>query len=337
MSVPRVKAYGVKAPKEIPERCYYEMGPLDADDVEIQVSHCGICHSDISMIDNEWGLSQYPLVPGHEVIGIITAIGAHVGDARQIGQRVGVGWFAGSCSTCDWCARGKENLCGASRRTIVGRHGGWASAIRCQAEFAAPIPDALPSANAGPLMCAGVTVFTPMVEYSVRPWMRTAVIGIGGLGHLAIQFLAKFGCEVTAISSSYDKEDDARNLGATHFIKTKETDELTKAAGSFDFILSTVAVDLPWGDYIAALRPQGRLVVVGLPELDIRFPIVPLLLERSVSGSSAGSPSDMVRMLDFAARAGIVPRVEQFPIEDVDRAVDHVRSGKARFRAVLVA
>lgn len=331
-----VKAYAAKAAKGMLERYDYEAGPLGAEDVEIQVTHCGICHSDISMIDNDWGQSQYPLVPGHEVIGIITAVGANVGGIRQSGQRVGVGWQAGSCGTCEWCERGKENLCAAGRPTIVGRHGGWASSVRCQAEFAVPIPDELPSGNAGPLMCAGVTVFTPMVEYGVMPWMRTAVVGIGGLGHLAVQFLAKFDCEVTAISSSYDKNEDARTLGAARFIVTKGTDELQKAAGAFDFILSTVPADVPWVDYLAALRPQGRLVIVGLPETDIRFPVAPLLLERSVSGGAVGSPSDIARMLEFAARAGIVPRVEQFPIADVNRAVDHVRSGTVRFRAVLV-
>ena len=332
-----VHAYAAMATKGTLKRYDYEAGPLGADDVEIRVTHCGICHSDIAMIDNDWGQSQYPLVPGHEVIGIITALGANVGGRRQVGQRVGVGWFAGSCGACEWCARGKENLCRTPRLTVVGRPGGWASSVRCQVEFAVPIPDALSSEHAGPLMCAGVTVFTPMVEYGVMPWMRTAVVGIGGLGHLAVQFLAKFGCEVTAISSSHDKDEDAHALGAAHFIATKGTDELAKAAGTFDFIVSTVSADVPWGDYLAALRPQGRLVIVGLPETDIRFPVMPLLFERSVSGGAAGSPSDTARMLEFTARAGIVARVEQFPLSDVNRAVDHVRSGKARFRAVLVA
>ncbi len=332
-----VKAYAAKAATRTLERYDYEAGPLGAHDVEIQVTHCGVCRSDIAMIDNDLGWSQYPLVPGHEVIGIITAVGASVGGIRQVGQRVGVSWFVGSCGACEWCVRGKENLCGSPRQTIVGRHGGWASAIRCQAGFAIPIPDTLSSADAAPLMCAGVTVFTPMVEYGVKPWMRTAVIGVGGLGHLAIQFLTKFGCEVTAISSSHDKERDTREFGATRFIATTDTAELTKAIGSFDFVLSTVPVDIPWGDYVATLRPQGRLVIVGVPESDIRFPVVNLLYECSVSGGAGGSPSDTARMLEFAARTGIVPRIEQFSMEDVNHAVDHVRSGKARFRAVLVA
>ncbi len=332
-----VTGYAAKGAKGVLERYDYEAGALGADEVEIQVTHCGICYSDIAMIDNSWGFSQYPLVPGHEVSGIITALGTNVGDARRIGQRVGMGWHMGSCGSCEWCTRGKENLCPGQRPTIVGHYGGWASSVHCQAKFAVPIPDALSSEDAGPLMCGGSTVFTPMVEFGVTPWMRTAVVGIGGLGHLAVQFLAKFGCEVTAISSSHGKDEDARELGADHFIATTGTDELAKAAGSFDFIISTVGADLPWGDYVAALRPQGRLVIVGIPGSDIRFPIWSVLFERSVSGGAVGSPSDTARMLEFAARAGIGPRVELFPMAEVNRAVDHLRAGKARYRAVLVA
>ncbi|MGH3821573.1 MAG: NAD(P)-dependent alcohol dehydrogenase, partial [Pseudonocardiaceae bacterium] len=321
-----VTAYAVKTAKGTLERYDYETGPLGTDDVEIQVTHCGICYSDISMIDNSWGVSQYPLVPGHEAVGVITAVGASVGRIRQVGQRVGVGWYAGSCDACEWCLRGKENLCPDARRTIIGQYGGWANSVRCQAKFAMPIPNTLSSENAGPLMCAGATVFTPIAEFGVQPWMRTAVAGIGGLGHLAVQFLAKFGCEVTAISSSPGKDEDARSLGADHVIVTTGSDELARAAGSFDFIMSTVGASLPWGDYVGALRPQGRLVLVGIPESDICIPVFPLLLERSVSGGGVGGPSDTARMLEFAARAGIVPRIEQFPMAEVNSAVDRVRS-----------
>ena len=330
-----VKAYAAKSAKGKLEPFEYEPGPLGPDEVEVKVSHCGVCHSDIAMIDNDWGWSKYPLVPGHEVVGTVAALGAEVGDKVKAGQRVGVGWFAGSCQRCEWCFRGRENLCAKGRGTIVGRPGGWAESVRCHWKFAVPLPEALPSEDAGPLMCAGSTVFTPMVVYGVESWMKTAVLGVGGLGHLAVQFLAKMGCEVTAISSSHDKDADVRKLGATRFIATKGGNEVKKAAGSFDFILSTVSADVPWADYVAALRPQGRLVICGLPESDIRFPVVPLLAERSVSGGSSGSPSDTTRMLAFAARTGVKPMTEQFALQDVNSALDHVRSGKVRFRAVL--
>ncbi len=288
------------------------------------------------MIDNDWGFSTYPLVPGHEVIGAVAAVGSQV-DAARVGQRVGVGWHCGSCGQCEWCSRGLESFCAKDRPTIVRHHGGWAESVRCEAKFAVPIPDALESSVAGPLMCAGTTVFTPMLHFGVAPWMRTAVVGIGGLGHLAVQFLAASGCEVTAISTSHDKDDGARALGASRFIATRGTGELKKAAGSFDFILSTVSSDIPWGDYVSALRPQGRLVNVGIPESELKIPPFPLLAERSVSGSQAGSPSDIAAMLAFAARTGVRPMVEVFPMADVNDAIDHVRAGKARFRAVLRA
>jgi uncharacterized zinc-type alcohol dehydrogenase-like protein len=331
-----VKAYAAKAAKGRLEPFEYEPGPLGPHEVEVRVGHCGICHSDLAMIDNDWGWTRYPLVPGHEVIGTIAAVGPNV-DASRVGQRVGVGWHSGSCGHCEWCSRGLESFCAEDRPTIVGHHGGWAESVRCEAKFAVPIPDAIESSVAGPLMCAGTTVFTPMDHFGVAPWMRTAVVGIGGLGHLAVQFLAAFGCEVTAISTSHDKDDQARALGATRFIATRGSDELKQAARSFDFILSTASSDITWADYINALRPQGRLVVVGLPESDLKIPPVPLLPERSVSGSLAGSPSDIARMLDFAARKGVRPMVEVFAMKDVNAAVDHVRSGKARFRAVLEA
>jgi len=233
--------------------------------------------------------------------------------------------------------RGKESLCAQERGTIINHYGGWAESVRVDAKFAVPLPDALDSALAGPLMCAGATVFTPMAEFGVKPWMRTAVIGVGGLGHLAVQFLAAFGCEVTAIASTHARDDQARKLGATRFIATKGGDEIKKVAGSFDFILSTANADLPWADFVAALRPQGRLVFVGIPGAPVQVPVFGMLAEKSVSGAMCGSPSDTARMLDFAAKSGVKPVVEHFPMAQVNQALGHVRAGKARYRVVLSA
>ncbi len=330
-----IKAYAVTGAKQRLEPFEYEPGPLGADEVEVRVTHCGICHSDLAMIANDWGFTTYPLVPGHEAVGHVSAIGSQV-RGLTAGTRVGVGWHAGSCGHCEWCYRGKESLCAQERCLIINHHGGWGDSVRVNWKFAIPLPDALESAVAGPFMCAGATVFTPMVEFGVKPWMRTAVIGIGGLGHLAVQFLAAMGCEVTAISSTHSKDDLARKLGATHFIASRESDELKKAAGSFDFIMSTVDADLPWSDYVNALRPQGRLVFVGIPGSPVPLPVFALISEKSVSGGCCGSPSDTARMLEFAARTGVKPVTEQFAMSDVNQAVDHVRAGKARFRVVLV-
>lgn len=329
-----IKGYAAKEPKQRLEPFEYEPGPLGRHEVEVKVSHCGICHSDLAMIDNDWGFSEYPLVPGHEVIGTIAALGSDV-DGVKLGQRVGIGWHCGSCGHCEWCGRGLESLCAKERATIVRHHGGWAEAVRCDWKFAVPIPDELESAVSGPFLCAGSTVFTPMARFGVTSTMKTAVVGIGGLGHLAVQFLAAFGCDVTAISSSHAKDQEARQMGASHFIATKGTDELKKVAGSFDFIISTVGADLPWGEYVQALRPQGRLVLVGIPESDLKIPPFPLLAEKSVSGGSCGGPADTAKMLEFAARKEIRPVVEVFKMDEVNRALDHVRAGKARYRVVL--
>jgi uncharacterized zinc-type alcohol dehydrogenase-like protein len=331
-----IKGFAAKGPKQPLEPFEYEPGPLEPHEVEVKVSHCGICHSDLAMINNDWGFSAYPLVPGHEVVGTISTIGSDV-EGVKVGQRVGVGWHSGSCGHCEWCVKGLESLCAQERATIVHHHGGWADSVRVDGKFAVPIPDAIESKVAGPFMCAGSTVFTPMARFEVKPTMRTAVVGIGGLGHLAVQFLAAFGCEVTAISSTHSKDDEARQMGATRFLATKGTDELKKAAGSFDFIICTVGAELPWDDYVAALRPQGRLVLVGIPESALKIMPFPLLSEKSVSGGSCGGTIDTKLMLDFAARTGVRPIVESFPMADVNKALDHVRAGKPRYRVVLEA
>ena len=312
----------------------YETGSLAANEVDVAVEFCGTCHSDLAMIDNEWGFTRYPLVPGHEVIGTVVSIGSNV-DGLAVGQKVGVGWYSGSCLRCEWCNIGRHSLCLQRQGTIVGRHGGWADHVRTHWKFAVPLPAQLALDSAGPLMCAGTTVFTPMVQFGVTPQMRTAVLGVGGLGHLAVQFLAKFGCEVTAISSTHSKNEEVRAFGATNFIASKSADELKRAANSFDFILSTVSASVNWADYINALRPRGQLVLVGIPDADLRLPVFPLLAEKSVRGGCAGSPSDTAEMLRFAARHGVKPMIEAFAMKEVDRAIDHVRSGKARYRVVL--
>jgi alcohol/geraniol dehydrogenase (NADP+) len=331
-----VKAYAARGPKQPLEPFEYEPGPLGPHEVEVKVSHCGICHSDLAMIDNDWGFSAYPLVPGHEVIGTVASVGSDV-DALKVGQRVGVGWSCNSCGRCEWCGKGLETFCASNQGTIVHHHGGWAESVRANWKFAVPIPEALESSVAGPLMCAGTTVFAPMLHYGVTSTMKTAVVGIGGLGHLAVQFLSAFGCEVTAISSTHAKDEEARQMGASDFIATRGTDELKKAAGRFDFILSTVAVDLPWADYVAALRPQGRLCLVGIPDADLKIPPFPLLTEKSVSGAASGGPLDTAKMLEFAARKEVRPIVEYFPMAEVNKALDHLRAGKARYRIVLQA
>ena len=332
-----IQAYAATAPKGRLETFSYELGALGPKEVDVKVTHCGICHSDQAMIDNDWHFSAYPLVPGHEVVGTVAAVGAEV-HGLKIGQRVGIGWQCGSCGDCEYCRIGRQAYCAKERDTIVAHHGGFGERVRADATFAIPLPDALDSAQAAPLLCAGTTVFTPMLHHGVTGNTRAAVVGIGRLGHLAVQFLAKLGCEVTAISSTHAKDDEARGFGAAHFIATKGTDELQKAVGQFDFILSTVPANLPWNDYINALRPQGKMVVVGVPESEIQLNAFALIgHEKSFCGGRTGSPAEIETMFNFAARHGVQAQIEKFAMKDINAAMDRVRTGKMRYRVVLEA
>ena len=219
-----VKAWATNAAKAPLEPYEYEPGDLASDDVEVAVETCGICHSDLSMMHNEWGMTAYPLVPGHEVIGRVTALGSNA-KGLKVGQRVGVGWAASSCMHCQPCLGGDQNLCATHSGTIVGRHGGFADKVRVQWPWAIPIPDGLDVKNAGPLLCGGVTVFTPFRAFGIRPTDRVGVVGIGGLGHMALKFAKAWGCEVTAFTSSDGKADEARGFGA-HHIANSRRDEL---------------------------------------------------------------------------------------------------------------
>ncbi|HMH14343.1 MAG TPA: NAD(P)-dependent alcohol dehydrogenase [Edaphobacter sp.] len=313
----------------------FDPGELQPDEVEIKISHCGVCHSDIALIDNDWGISKYPFIPGHEIVGTIVAVGASVQD-RRTGERVGVGWQADSCGICEWCRQGDEHLCAQSQPTCVGRNGGFADRIRVNSRFAIPVPESLESETVAPLLCGGVTVYTPLRNHGVRPSSRVGVIGIGGLGHIGIQFANAFGAEVTAFSTSKDKEAEAKSLGAHNFVNTRDTGALKKVAGSFDFLLSTVSADQDWQGYINALRPKGMMCVVGVPPSPIQVQAFSLIgQQRALSGSPSGSPRDLHEMLDVAARHGVKAITERFPMGKANDAVAKVKKNQIRYRAVL--
>jgi uncharacterized zinc-type alcohol dehydrogenase-like protein len=313
----------------------FDPGPLRDDQVEIKVAYCGICHSDLSMIDNEWGASAYPLVPGHEAVGTITAVGAHVKHLRA-GQAAGLGWYSSSCMFCPQCMGGNHNLCPTVEPTIIGRHGGFADRVRCQAAWAVPLPEKIDLAKAGPLFCAGITVFNPMVQFGVKATDRVGVIGIGGLGHLALQFLNKWGCEVYAFTSSNSKQSEAIKLGAHATVNSRDPEQLKKVAGSLDFVISTVNVGLDWSLYLKTLAPKGRLHFVGAALSPLGVTPVELLAgQYSISGSPLGSPATVTKMLAFCARHQIAPVTETFPMSRVNEALEHLRAGQARYRIVL--
>ena len=313
----------------------YDPGKLGLKEVEIAITHCGICHSDLHLISNDWGISQYPFIPGHEIIGNVTAVGAEV-RSLETGQRVGLGWQSNSCGICEWCTRGMENLCPASEGTCVHRHGGYADSVRANARFVFPIPDALDSEHAAPLLCGGITVYNPLRIHGVNPSSRVGIVGVGGLGHLAIQFARAFGAEVTAFSTSVEKEEEARALGAHNFVNSRESKALKEAAGTQDFILNTANADQDWGAYVQALRPTGTLCFVGVPPSPVSLQAFPLISgQRSISGSPVGSPYRIKEMLDVAARHGIKAITESFPMAQANAAIEKVKKGKVRYRAVL--
>ncbi len=313
----------------------YDPGPLGLQEVEISVTHCGICHSDLHLISNDWGISQYPFIPGHEIIGIVSAVGSEVKELKT-GQRVGLGWQSNSCGACEWCIKGMENLCASAEATCVHRNGGYAERVRANVRFVLPIPDALGSEQAAPLLCGGITVYNPMRTHGVNPSSRVGVVGIGGLGHLAIQFARVFGAEVTAFSTSIEKEREARALGAHHFVNTRETKAMREVAGTQDLIVSTVNADQDWGTLVQSLRPTGTLCLVGVPPSPVAVQAFPLIAGyRSITGNPTGSPYRLREMLDVAARHGVKAMTERFAMEKANEAIEKVKKNKIRYRAVL--
>ena len=308
-----------------------ELGP---NDVEIAISHCGICHSDLHLTNNDFGISSYPLVPGHEIVGRVAQRGSRA-RALEIGQRVGVGWWAGACFACDQCESGHDNSCRNATPTCVGREGGYATHVRVDERLAFPIPDALPSEAAAPLFCAGITVFAPLLQHA-RAVSRVGVIGIGGLGHLALQYARAFGCHVTAFSGSAGKANEAKRFGAHEFVSTSSPGALKTHAGTCDFLLATVSADIAWKDYLSVLRPGGTLAVLGVPPHDVQFAPLPLILGRqSIVMSPVGSRAEIKAMLEFSARHRIVPQVEVFPMREVNGVYGRLASNELRYRAVL--
>lgn len=329
------KAYAAKEAGGSLSLIDIDLGSLDTNEVLIDVEYCGICHSDLSMLNNEWGMSRYPLVAGHEVVGKINAVGSNV-KTLKVGQTVGLGWHSDYCQACSSCGTGDENLCDHAQPTIVGRHGGFAEQVKANEASVVALPDGMETKSAGPLFCGGITVFNPMVQFDIKPTDKVAVIGIGGLGHIALQFLNAWGCEVTAFTSSESKTEEAKSLGAHHTINSRSEADIEKAAGSFDYILSTVNVKLDWNLYISTLKPKGRLHFVGATLEPLDIGVFGLMAkQRSISSSPVGSPSTIKAMLEFAHQHNIKPQVEMFKFDDINNAIAHVESGKARYRVVL--
>ncbi len=330
-----VKAYAVTQAKGDFQPFEFELGPIDPYEVDISVESCGICHSDLSMVDDEWGMAQFPLVPGHEVVGTIAAVGDHVTHLK-VGDRVGLGWHAGYCMMCDQCMGGDHNLCSNAQPTIAGRHGGFADTVRAKAPSVFKIPDGLDAKEAGPLLCGGIAVFNPMVQAGLSPTASVGVIGIGGLGHMGLKFAGAWGCHVTAFTPE-SKKQEALDMGAHDTINSRDPEAIEAATGRFDLVLSTVNVSLNWNAILATLKPRGRLMMPGAVTGPLGVKLLPDMMfkQLSVGSSPVGSPVVIRQMLDFAARHNVAPVNEHFPMGKVNDAFEHLRSGKARYRIVL--
>jgi alcohol/geraniol dehydrogenase (NADP+) len=331
-----IRAYAAQSAGGRLERYDFDAGELKPDQVEIDVAYCGICHSDLMMLHNQIGFTVYPFVPGHEVVGKVARVGDRV-TTRKVGDVVGLGWYSESCMNCMQCVGGDHNLCATAEQTIVHRHGGFADKVRAHHAWTTPLPaSGLDLAKVGPLFCGGLTVFNPIVQFDVRPTDRVGVIGIGGLGHLALQFLNKWGCHVTAFTSSDSKRQEAIQLGAHDTVNSRDAASMKKLAGSLDFVLSTVNVTLDWNAILETIAPKGRLHTVGIVTEPIAVSALPLIMgQRSVSGSPLGSPTTTAKMVDFCARHHIQPVTEEFPMSQINEAFAHLESGKARYRIVL--
>lgn len=332
----KIPAWVVSSAKSKFTKQDIDLGPIGAEEVEVEVEHCGICHSDLSVLNNEWGNAKYPAVLGHEIAGRVVAVGPAV-KGIKIGQKVGIGWTASSCMHCSQCMSGNHNFCPESVATIIGHSGGFASRVRAHWAWTLPIPEQLPLAEVGPLLCGGITVYNPLATY-VKPSSRVGIVGIGGLGHLAVKFAAAYGCEVTAFTSSESKFKEAQDFGAQKVVSSRDSSAIKKLEGAFDFILVTVNVPLDWPALISTLAPKGRLHFVGVVKEDIPVNIFPLLVaQRSISSSPIGPPVAIAEMLNFAARHKITPQTEHFPMSEINTAFEHLEAGKARYRIILDA
>ncbi len=312
----------------------YDPPALQEHEVRIAITHCGVCATDIQAIDDFYYITDYPFIPGHEIVGTIVETGKKVPPSR-LGERVGAGWQGRKCGHCEWCRQGLVNLCEEVVENAVWKpHGGFSSSITADVNFVYPIPEGMPSEFGAVLMCAGITVFAPLQQNLKSQKQRIGIMGIGGLGHLAIQYAHKMGYEVTAISTSPSKQDEARSLGADQFLVITDKDQERKYSAYFDFLLCTAHGRLDWESALKLLEKRGKVILTGFPEMHFR-PIDLVAHELTISGSFLGLPSEMREMLRFSQDNKIRPMIEMFPMTEVNEAIRKIRENKARYRVVL--
>ena len=325
------------------ETTQLERRDLRDNDVRIEITHAGICHSDIHQVRDEWGNSKFPMTPGHEIVGTVAEVGSDV-EKFSVGDRVGVGCFIDSCLECESCQEGEEQFCAKgvvqtyNDKDYDGEatYGGYSQQVVVREHFVVRIPDGMDSAEAAPLLCAGITTYSPLALHGAGPGKKVAVVGMGGLGHVAVKIAAAMGAEVSVLSRTDSKEEDGRKFGASNYYATEDGSALKELAGTFDLILNTVGDDLPLDAYLGLLGRGGTMVNVGAPGESQDFSMFSLLVNRrNYAGSMVGGLPETQEMLDFCAEHGIGATVEVIDAKDVTAAYDRVVEGDVRYRAVI--
>jgi uncharacterized zinc-type alcohol dehydrogenase-like protein len=335
MSILKVLGYAANALGQRLEPFEYASPELKEHEVRVSVTHCGVCHTDIHAIDDYYGITTFPFVPGHEIVGHVAALGPAVTGLKE-GDRVGIGWQGRSCGKCEWCLKGETQLCmEIENTTVMVPYGGFSSSVVADHRFMYPLPPIVPSQAAAVLMCAGVSVYSALRTYVTSPALKVAIAGVGGLGHLAIQFAHALGCEVTAISSSLAKKEQALGFGADHFIDSNDRDGMRQVGFSYDLLVCTANDGINWEVLLNTIKKRGRLVLVGFPDMKLNSTNL-VAHDLSITGSLLGNPPMMSEMLSFAQQHGITPTVELMPMSQVNEAIQKVKQNKARYRIVLV-
>jgi alcohol dehydrogenase (NADP+) len=343
--MPQVRAYAAKSSTSGMAPFAIERRELRPDDVAIEIEFCGICHTDIHFAHNDWGMTVYPVVPGHEIVGRVTAVGEAV-EKFKPGERVGVGCLVDSCRSCAACEEGLEQYCeggwvatynSEDRHDGTRTWGGYSERIVVSDRFVLRIPEELDPAAAAPLLCAGITTYSPLRYFGVGPGDRVGVVGMGGLGHMGVKFAHAMGAEVTVFTRSEDKSAEARRHGAHHVVISTDAGQMEAAAGHFDFVLDTVPVGHDLNPYVTALRRDGTLILVGMPE-----PMVPpvhagplVFGRRKLAGSLIGGLPETQEMLDFCARHGIDCEIEMLDVRNLNEAYQRMQRGNVRYRFVI--
>ena len=339
-----VKAYAAQAADKPLAPYTFDRREPGADDVEIKILFCGVCHSDIHTARNEWGGTIYPSVPGHEIVGKVTRVGTNVTKFKE-GDTVGVGCFVDSCMHCANCEADLENYCenghtqtynsqSQDKKTIT--KGGYSSHIVVTQHFVLSVSDKLPLEKVAPLLCAGITTYSPLRHWGIKPGDKLAVVGLGGLGHMAVKLGASMGAEVTMLSRSKSKEKDAAELGAKHFKLTTDKDTMAGLANSFDFILDTVSAQHDYNEYLALLKTDGVMIIVGAPPEPTPVSAFPFIMgRRSLVGSLVGGLKETQEMLDYCAEHNITSDVEVISIDQINEAYDRTLAGDVHYRFVI--